>query len=292
MFLTFIRQGPFGYSPGDTGAFCWINLPFGLAFQPSELIKVCFIVCFSYHLICLQKTRHKALLFCLLIIHLIFPVLIVHLQGDDGTALVLFITGIFMVLLHYHKPVHLCIATVFLSFLSVFAWKFILRGYQHNRILAVFAPDLLSDDTLDTFLFQQNQAVLAQETGGFSGQGLFQAFQISLPAGNNDFFFSYVAYAAGYLGCVLVCVLIFFLWTGIIRKGYSCTNMLDRTICFGVFSLFFTESILNIGMNLKLLPVIGVPLPFFSSGGSALLASFLCIGLVLAAGNNHTTTFK
>lgn len=282
--LTFLRIGPFGTSPGDTGAYCWIQLPLGFALQPSEFAKVGFIITFALHLHA-AKSGHLRFILPGLLLHLMIPVLLVHFQGDDGTALIFFAIGTIMLLSVYHKPRHLIAAGLTLGALIPILWS-LLAGYQKNRILAVFAPDKLDADILGTILYQQNQGLAAIKSGGVFGNGLFSSNTTYIPAANNDFIFSYLADTLGVIGCIAVLLLIVVILYRTLYIGLKCHNSIGRAICIGVFTLFLFQTVINIGMNLRLMPVIGIPLPFFSSGGSSLMAVFLCAGLVLGVKRN------
>ena len=155
----------------------------------------------------------------------------------------------------------------------------ILKGYQFKRILAVLDP---TDPALADFTYQQNKGSMAIGTGGLTGQGLFNGEHIFVPNAWNDFIFSYLANALGFLGAAAVLLLLFGIAARTLRTAYRSTDALGRYICVGIFAALFLQCVINLGMNLQVLPVIGVTLPFFSAGGSSVVMMYLCVGLVLS----------
>lgn len=278
-FLTFLRTGPFGVGPEATDAFCWIVLPFNMTLQPAELLKGIFVLSFSAHLAWTKRGNSHPLSIMLLLMHLIFPSILIHLQGDDGTALLYLLTGIAMFLYCYHRPAQLVAIFTAGAAGLIFLWKFILRGYQYYRILALYAPDRLSQELLHTFLYQQQQALSAQDIGGLFGLGLFNDALIYIPEGNNDFIFSYASEVTGFLGAIAIIILLIALLSKLFWNIRTAASLRSKCLCTGIFALFLIQSFINLGMNLMLTPVIGVPLPFFSSGGSAMLSAFFCLSL-------------
>ncbi|SDO24301.1 rod shape determining protein RodA [Eubacterium maltosivorans] len=282
--LTFLRAGPFGISPGDTGAYCWIRLPFGLALQPTELAKSSFILTFSLHLYAVRHTD-SPLAVGGLIAHLLAPVILIHFQGDDGTALVFFVTGLVMFLSVKHKLRYFIGTAAAALAAAPLVWH-LMAGYQRARILAVFAPGRLDSLTLESILYQQNQGLAAIKAGGLFGLGLFKPDTTYIPAANNDFIFSHLAEVMGLAGCAVLILLLAAILYKTLSIGVRSHDFRGRTIAIGVFTLFLAETVINIGMNLELMPVIGLPLPFFSSGGSSLMGAFLCAGFILSVKRN------
>ena len=159
----------------------------------------------------------------------------------------------------------------------------LLKGYQFRRILAVLTPE---DPDLADIAYQQNKAAMAIGTGGLTGQGLFQQESIFIPNAWNDFIFSYLANALGFVGALAVLGLLGALLLRTLRTAAASVDLLGRLIATGVFGALFLQCVINIGMNLQVLPVIGVTLPFFSAGGSSVLMVYLSVGLVLSIGLN------
>ena len=287
LFLHNVNTGlvTIGYDAGGTSNYSWYRVG-GMTFQPTELAKISFILTLALHLnrVRGQVDRPKNLL--LLLLHIALPAAAIHIQGDDGTALVFL--GIGLIMLYAgglsHWLVAAGLAAGVLGGGALLALRpGILKGYQFKRILAVLTPD---DPALADITYQQNKGAMAIGTGGLTGRGLFSGEHIFVPNAWNDFIFAYLANVLGFVGAVLVLVLLLALCLRTLRIGLQCPDALGCNICVGIFAALFLQCVINLGMNLQVLPVIGVTLPFFSAGGSSVVMMYLCVGIVLSVAMN------
>ena len=249
--------------------------------QPSEFVKVAFIISFSKHLSMVKaRINHpKTLLF--LGIHAMSVVGLILLSGDLGVALVYL--GIIAIMLA-------CAGLSLWYFvgalgLGVVAFPFVwphLSLYQQKRILVGFQPEL--DPTHWGW-----QALLSRDaivSGGLFGRGLSGgSFYEDLPASHTDFIFSTYCEKFGFFGALLMIATLVALVIRIIMIARSCKNECGSLICIGVAAMFIVQSVENLGMCLAMLPVIGITLPFMSAGGSSMLALYLAMGLVHSIGS-------
>lgn len=285
LFLHNVRAGfvTIGYDAGGTSNYSWYRVG-GMTFQPAELAKISFILTLALHLSRVRgRVNHPRHLLALLA-HIALPVLAIHQQGDDGTALVFL--GIGLVMLYAGGLSHWLVGGVALAGVlgggAVLAFKpNLLKGYQFRRILAIFHPD---DPALADVTYQQNKGAMAIGTGGLWGQGLFDSEPIFVPNAWNDFLFAYLAHVAGFVAAAAVVVLLLGVCLRTLRAARQSRDTLGELICTGVFGALLVQCVINLGMNLQMLPVIGVTLPFFSAGGSSVVMIYLCIGLVLSVG--------
>ena len=276
--LTFV----YGFAPGNTDDKAWLMLPGGISFQPAELLKVCFIITFSYHCLKIGDKVKNFIHTILLAIHGAIPIILVHFQGDDGTALVFAIMVIGMmfaagVRLHYFI-IALSAVTVSLPFV----YFLVMNEDQKARISALFFG---TETDYSGTMYQQWRGRVALANGGLFGQGLFKGTLVqsgSIPEGYNDFIFTSIGEELGLVGCLAVLVLIAAICIRILRIGYMANNKAGLVICAGVFSMLLAQTVINVGMCLWFLPVIGVTLPFFSAGGTSLLCTYLSIGVVMS----------
>ena len=287
LFLHNVNTGlvTIGYDAGGTSNYSWYRVG-GMTFQPAELAKISFILTLALHLSRVrgQVNRPKNLL--LLLLHIALPAVAIHIQGDDGTALVFLGIGLIMLCAGglSHWLVAAGLATGVLGGGALLALRpGILKGYQFKRILAVLTPD---DPALADITYQQNKGAMAIGTGGLTGQGLFSGEHIFVPNAWNDFIFAYLANVLGFVGAALVLVLLLALCLRTLRIGLQCPDALGCNICVGIFAALFLQCVINLGMNLQVLPVIGVTLPFFSAGGSSVVMMYLCVGIVLSVAMN------
>lgn len=259
----------------------WIMLPGGISFQPSELVKIGFIVTFAKHLDVLREHgKLKSFLhICLLAVHMAIPVGIIHLQGDDGAALVFFFIFLAMcfgagVQLRYFA------ATFGAILIAVpLAWKYVLNTDQKKRF------EILLDHTIDPlgYGFQQGQGEISIGSGMVTGRGLFQGPRVAsgiVPEDHNDFIFSVAGEELGFVGCVLILLLMLAVLIRLIMIARSAADPMGSYMCYGFFGLIAFQTIGNVGMCLYLLPVVGITLPFFSAGGSSTACLYLGVGLM------------
>ncbi len=270
-----------GFAPEGTDDKAWLLLPGGMSFQPSELLKICFIITFSAHLSKVQKNVNKLKTLIPLLLHGLFPVALIHFQGDDGTALVFAVMFACMLFSAGLKVRYIVIALSAVVVALPFAFFFIFSEDQKARILYLF--DLESN--LQGIGFQQWMGRIALANGGIFGQGLFKGELTQaqgVPKGYNDFIFVSIGEELGLFGCLAVLILITAICLRCVRIARLSPDESGMYIAVGIFAMLFAQSVINIGMCVSLLPVIGVTLPFFSAGGSSLLCLMFGIGVVLS----------
>ena len=287
LFLHNVNTGlvTIGYDAGGTSNYSWYRVG-GMTFQPAELAKISFILTLALHLSRVrgQVNRPKNLL--LLFLHIALPAAAIHVQGDDGTALVFL--GIGLVMLYAGGLSHWLVAGGLTAGVVGGAALLtlrpgILKGYQFKRILAVLTPD---DPALADITYQQNKGAMAIGTGGLTGTWLFTPEHIFVPNAWIDFIFAYLANVLGFVGAAAVLALLLGVCLRTLTAALQSRDALGRNICVGIFAALFLQTVINIGMNLQVLPVIGVTLPFFSAGGSSVVMMYLCVGIVLSVGMN------
>lgn len=271
-----------GYAPGQTDDKAWLSLPGGISFQPAELLKIVFVITFSYHVYRVGKNIYKFINMFFLCVHGAAYVLLIHFQGDDGTALIFAFMFVGMMFLAGIKLRYFIVAGTAAAVSLPVLFFFVMNDDQKSRITALFFPQ--EKDYLGV-LWQQWRGRIAFANGGFWGTGLFKGPYVqagSIPEGYNDFIFASIGEELGMLGCLVVLILLFAICVRILKIGYLANNKMGLIICGGVFMMFATQIVVNIGMCLSLLPVIGVTLPLFSAGGTSLICIFLGIGLVMS----------
>jgi len=274
-----------GIGRDEVGGQSWINLG-PISFQPSEIVKIGFIICFAVQL---EKCENdinspRNILFALLHIGIILGLIL--LQPDFGTAMVfasIFFGMIFVAGLSYK---YLAAAVVSLAAIIPPVWFFILKDYQKNRIRVFLNPEL--DPQVSGY--QVIQSKIAVGSGGLAGSGLFNGVQTQMgyiPAKHTDFIFSVAGEELGFIGTFLIVALLMFIVARCFYIAANAKNPLGRYIAVGVGCMFLAQSFENIGMTIGLMPVTGITLPFLSYGGSSLVTNLLAIGLVLNVRLRH-----
>lgn len=257
-------------------------LKFGsVYFQPSELVKIGYIITFGVHLEKLKGNINHPLSILQLGVHALVPILLVMKSGDMGSALVFIIITVAMLFVAgLHWGYFLGGGLLVVAALPL-AWVFVLDNIQKERFLALAYPELYTD-----VIYQQERGMAALGGGGITGQGLFQGRLTqtpdAIPEAENDMIFTVIGEELGLVGTVLALLLLTFIVIRIIRTGRHDNIGNTKVMCYGVAAMIAGQVIINIGMCLMLLPVIGITLPFFSAGGSSNLCIYFSIGLILS----------
>ncbi len=256
----------------------WLEI-FGFSLQPAELLKVAFILSFSLHLSKVQEDINQLPVLALLGLHGVTPILLIHfLQGDDGTALMFGLILASMLFAAGLSWKYIAAVAGGAVVAAPLLWFFVLSEYQQKRILITFNPEL---DPL-VYGYQQLNGVLAIGSGQLFGKGIFTGQHIRVPEIRNDFIFAFLGESTGFMGCLAVVALLMLLCFKLLFNSLRAVDPLGRYICVGVFAMVAFQAIFNIGMCLSVLPVIGITLPFLSSGGTSVLALYAGVGLVLS----------
>ncbi len=268
-----------GYAPEGTDDKAWLDLGI-TAFQPSELMKICFIITFALHLKKIKPNINKLKYLIPLCLHGFFPVGLIFLQGDWGTALVFSAITVCMMMAAGVSWKYFLLGITAVCAAAPFVYFFIFTDAHRDRVLSIFS----AEKDIQGIDFQQWRGSTALANGGLTGQGFLQGDLTqagAVPEGHNDFIFVSIGEEFGFLGCALLLIILGAICLRCIRVARICPNIGGKYICVGVFAMLFAQIIINIGMCTSVLPVIGVTLPFFSAGGTSLVCLFLGVGLVL-----------
>lgn len=269
----------FGVAPSNRqDARTWLDLGV-FYFQPSELVKIFFIITFSVHLDYVGSEINKIKNVALLLLHAIVPFGLVAISGDDGSALVFMSIAVLML------------------FVAGISWKYILGGialvvaavpilwfnlssFQKERFLAIVKPDEYADSA-----YQQTMGLSALANGGFTGQGFLKGSYTqtgSVPVAESDMIFTVVGEEFGLLGCLVAIGLLIAICFRIIADGHKCIPGTAQLFCYGVAFMILIQTVINLMMVFRVGPVIGITLPFFSAGGSSSLCLYIGMGLVFS----------
>lgn len=271
-----------GINVTGTDDTAWIRLPGGFSFQPSELVKIFFIITFSKHLQVLDSNEklHSMWGFLTLIPHMLIPIALVHMQGDDGTALVFVFIFIIMIFAAGVQLRYFLIMLLLLCTGIPLLWNYALNDEHKNRIIALFDID---GNAMTDYGWQQFQGKVSIASGGLNGNGVGKGPRVAagiVPEQENDFIFTVAGEELGFIGCILLLLILFLIMLKILFNSTVARDKTGKYLCIGVFSMIASQTIINIGMVLGMLPVIGITLPFFSSGGSSIMSVLIGIGIV------------
>lgn len=256
----------------------WLDA--GVLLQPSELMKIALPMCIAYCYCRVKAPNWRHHLLAAVLIAL--PVLLIMKQPDLGTAIMVAAAGILAI---FFGGIGWRWIAGGLSALPVFglvAWHLLLKPYQKKRVLTLFDPQ---QDPLGAG-YHTIQSEIAIGSGGVWGKGFLSGTQAQLgflPERHTDFIFSVFAEEFGLAGGVLMLGLaVLITWRGLIVAGRAATSFAFLSAA-GIAGIFFATFAVNLSMVSGLLPVVGMPLPLVSYGGTALLATFAGFGVVLSA---------
>ena len=274
----------FGSSGG--GAQRWLDIGL-IRFQPSEIMKI--IVPITIAAILSEKTlppRAFPVIISLGVISTV--VLLIARQPDLGTALLIGASGVYVLFfsgfrIKIVKDIWLNLAILLSFFISslYFAWNYLLIAYQKKRILTLFNPE---SDPLGSG-YHIIQSKIAIGSGGLTGKGLNQGSQSQLdfvPEQSTDFIFSVLAEELGFLGFMLLIIIYSFIIYRCFSLSLQCEDNFSRLLGSSLTFVFFTYIFVNIGMVSGLVPVVGVPLPLISYGGSSLMTLMASFGIIMS----------
>lgn len=260
---------------GTTG---WLSLGFA-TFQPVEFAKIGLIIMlakyFSDHGRQFFLWRHILTSGALTAAY----VVLVLLQPDFGSAIVILGTWFLMLMVVGVPRKHLAVLVTVFLVIAAIAWAFVLKDYQRDRILTFLNPQA---DVLGVG-YNVRQSVIAVGSGRFIGRGFGLGSQSQLkflPEPETDFVFAVLAEEFGFIGVLILFAGFGALMYRLFRVAHQTADNFAAFFCLGLAALFTVQTFINIGMNIGIAPVTGIPLPFISSGGSSLLGLFIAFGIV------------
>lgn len=249
------------------------------SFNPTPFVIICVIAILSKYFAVrhIETKRFQPILFSF--IYVFIPAFLLFFQPDLGSVIILFSVWLGIIIFSGMQFRHFLILGLCALILFAFAWQFWLKDYQKQRILTFLNP---KSDPQGTS-WNINQSKIAIGSGGFWGKGIAKGSQTQygfLPEVQTDFIFSSIAEETGFFGILVLISLFIFLFHRIIKIALSAQNNFARLFTIGFSCFLIAQTFINIGMSLGILPVIGIPLPFVSYGGSYILAFYLGLGIL------------
>lgn len=264
------------------GARRWLQ--FGpVTFQPSELFKILFVILIATKLSKIKHPLHLGEYIRLAVVYLLLPAFLIAKEPDLGSALILVMIFLLVTIVRgFSKKALVTLLTVSLisvPFLGNVIWSK-LKTYQRNRIVAFMKPDVDPSG----IGYQIEQSKISVGSGRIFGKGYLKGTQGPfrfLPEKHTDFILAIFAEEWGFLGTFLLILLYLLIMLRGIDTALKAKDEFGRFLAFAVVSMFFVYFFINVGMVLGMLPVVGVPLPFMSYGGTALVSNFAAVGLLI-----------
>lgn len=272
----------FGTGDAETGNNGWIRF-FGIGIQPSEVVKVVYIIVMAKHITYLKTKKDLNAIpsaFQLAFHFVVIFGLLLVTSKDLGSATVFFV--IFLVMLYAAGFKWYWFVIGFACILAVLpiVWNHFLQDYQKDRLLVPYIPSIDPDNS--GVNWQANLSKIALASGQLFGKGLYNGpqSQSDRPGKHTDFIFSVIGEELGFLACVVVVLLLIAIALRCIYVGMKSGTTLGMLVCTGVAATILFQTFENTGMCMGITPVIGITLPFFSYGGSSIVSLYAAMGIV------------
>jgi rod shape determining protein RodA len=274
------QSGPI-YSPNVLGSRRWINFPFG-EIQPSEFAKIAVALMLAKYMSEHIKDSKKLSFLLISLAIALVPFVIVFKEPDLGSALVILAIWLVMVIAARPRWLYLGLGFALMIPASVFAWNSgLVQDYQKNRLLAFLDPS-----APQYILGEGRNLIVARSaigSGGIFGQGFMHGDQSQggyLSISHSDYIFSVVGEEFGFAGCIALIVLLYIIISRCFSVASRSKDEYGQLLGVGIGGMLLVQTFVNVGMNIGILPVTGIPLPFVSAGGSSLIAILLGLGIL------------
>ncbi|MBI2113246.1 MAG: FtsW/RodA/SpoVE family cell cycle protein [Candidatus Wildermuthbacteria bacterium] len=270
--------GLFVFAPETRGTQGWYRIG-GISMDPIEFMKFVLIVLMAKYFSSRHREMYRVVHIILSGIYFAVPLFLIYRQPNLGSAFVLFALWVSILLVSGIKLRHFILLILAVSAVFSIGWNFVLQDYQKSRLLSFVEPEL---DPLGIG-WSQLQSKIAIGNGGIFGQGFGQGSQIQyhfLSEPHTDFIFASIGEEFGLFGLSILFLLYALLLWRIFQIGIRAQSNFPRLFAIGFASVIVAQFVVHIGMNLGLLPIVGLSLPFVSYGGSSLLFSYMMLGFL------------
>lgn len=267
------------------GASRWLNLGI-FTFQPSEVMKILLIIAISAYMIKNSTKTVSVKDYFIPACMILLVGIIMYFQSHMSGAMIMFFLGGILIIASGIKLKAVIVIPFIIISLALIVFFLFSEPYRLKRVTSFFNPE---SNMMDSN-WQPVQSLYAIGSGGVFGRGLGQSLQKYswLPEAQNDFVFSVFAEEFGFVGCIIVISLYaFFIIKGFVL-ALNCNNKFGRLLTVGIISMFAFQAIINIAVVTSSMPTTGMPLPFFSSGGTSLVINLVAVGIMLNVSRNNT----
>jgi rod shape determining protein RodA len=269
--------GLFFFAPEIRGVKSWYKIG-PVSVDPIEFIKIILIILLAKYFSTRHIEMYKIKHILLSGFFVFLPAVLIFLQPDLGSVLILIALWIGILIISGISLRHFLILVLCFLLIFILSWNFVLKDYQKQRIISLFYPI----DPLGVS-WSQNQSKIAIGSGGILGQGIEKGSQTQygfLPEPQTDFIFASLAEELGLIGISALFLFLSILIWRIIKIAINSQTNFSRFYASGIAVLLISQIFIHIGMNVGILPIIGIPLPLISYGGSSLIATFIGLGIL------------
>jgi rod shape determining protein RodA len=265
------------------GAQSWLNVG-GTLVQPTEAGKFLLIIFFAWYLSWFHDRMGKLQYLILALLLLVAPLVLVYVQPDFGMTITYAFIGGVLILMGGIRMWQVLLMVAGVAAVAPFLWS-TMQGYMLERIQIFLNPASNPDAS-----YNINQALIAIGSGGWLGQGWTYGSQNQLHflrVRHTDFIYSVIAEEWGLIGSLLILAMLLFVVWRVLRVADLARDDFGRLLAVGVAAIIFFQIVINVGMNVAIMPVTGLTLPFVSYGGSSLVSMFVAIGLAQSVVMRH-----
>lgn len=271
------------------GSRAWINLGV-TTYQPSELMKLAMVLVIAQQVEYIKKEDGMSIKRAILILgSFLLPLGLVFLQKDIGQAMVfIFVFLVTVFIGGISKKFILSIVGVGVVAVP-FIWKFAMNDARRGRLLSFIDPDKYLD-----YSYQLRRTMMAIGSGQLTGQGVGEGTMNTgkkIPVKMSDSIFAVIGEEAGFIGCIIVIAFMLVMLLRMVYISSKARETFGKCVAAGIFAMFAFNIIENIGMNIGIMPITGLPLPFVSKGGSSMITNFMAIGVLLSISVRRKTGF-
>lgn len=270
--------GLFFFAPEIKGVKGWYKLG-PLSFDPIELTKIVLMILLAKYFSTRHIEMYRLKHILLSGFYVLLPAILIFRQPDLGSVIILVALWLGILVISGIRLRHFLILVLCGLLVSIFSWSFLLKDYQKERIISFLAPQI---EPLG-MSWSQTQAKIAIGSGGIFGQGISRGSQTQygfLSEPQTDFIFAAIAEELGLMGILALLFLFIILIWRIMKIAILAQANFPRLFASGFTIILFSQIFIHIGMNLGILPVIGISLPLVSYGGSSLIATFIGLGIL------------
>jgi rod shape determining protein RodA len=275
----FLLFGLFFFAPSIRGTKSWYKIGF-FSFDPTELTKIVLLFFLAKYFSSRHVEMYRLKHILISGFYVSLPCLLIFFQPNLGSVLILLVLWLGILFLSGIKLRHFFLLIFVFLLIFLIGWKSFLKEYQKERILSFLSPKISDPFKVG---WSQRQTKIAIGSGGIFGQGIKKGSQTQLgflPEPQTDFIFSVLAEETGLFGVFLFLLLFLFLVWRILKIALESKSNFPRLFCGGFAILLVSQTFIHLGMNLGLLPIVGIPLPFLSYGGSGLIFNLLGLGII------------
>ena len=271
------------------GSRAWINIGI-TTYQPSELMKLAMVLVIAQQIEYIENEGGMTVKRGAIILgSFLLPLGLVFLQKDIGQSMVfifVFLVTIFIGGIN-KKYIFTIIGTGMLA--VPFVWKFAMNDARRGRLLSFIDPDKYLD-----YSYQLRRTIMAIGSGRLTGEGIGEGTMNmgkKIPVKMSDSIFAVIGEEAGFIGCLIVVILMTVMLGRMIFISYKARETFGKCVAAGIFAMFAFNIIENIGMNIGIMPITGLPLPFVSKGGSSMITNYMAIGVLLSISTRRQRGF-